>query len=848
MTTLVSTSSCRDGGDNLLVLVQQQEKLREAAERDLPAVVRTLLPGLHGSDRRLAALVATALATILNDIKTPKSKNNQADETSKRSLLITEVAQRLLAEYRPALQLLVSSDQAAQVTAALRLFAAIAHFGGGYARETFLLAQPRRQGLLDLLRRQRQSRKRIRTRLSETERRATPLERALLQWLVAGASASQSFSSDLRELYIAFLQQVLSRIRFRRGGSDTSRIFRILDAAPWLNNGRILGSLLKVIEFIRNERERSSLVELVAQTPDLRSLAEHLASEKISSAGKFRIAAAILRAGSPELSSAFVEALMTSGSYPTTGQDTIRWKSEQIALALIAFRQCPAPMRLSLPRSLVLDSISCGTWIAALESGSREIPALSALLEYIRREALRSSKTIGSLRMARSLHLLRLCIERRPEEIFHSGLDLTKIIPKAPTTVAYECPMTGNELVGVLLTARRNNRAFKLATRLQDLLQLRELPRAPLYAFLLEYLNEYGLLRDPRSGETLSVEASLWFDLLRFAASPTLVQFEQIVTEATSKPYSILDDAIRVNAQIAKNYRPSPLYIAVERRLRTSPNAYLSYCLETIQEAMETFHASLERADGSKTANDVQHAAAEKPSCNSENPRNCEPAPDECRLERLHATSIADVRDFVQNGSLRFVLLFCSAAEEEQRRKAYDIVATVYELLPGAVEFRERQLVRTVLDLLRCSITNPYASIPRIQCVLFGSLAEIVANAAHELYPLARRVILQRPMWTLTEELPGVHQMLSSTERRVQEFLLYLLLEGNDGSRAFYAILRRHRLYSYLVGRKMFALRLPDRLQLQVDRVLTRLQASATARKSLERTWSLDTWQRILSI
>jgi hypothetical protein len=95
------------------------------------------------------------------------------------------------------------------------------------------------------------------------------------------------------------------------------------------------------------------------------------------------------------------------------------------------------------------------------------------------------------------------------------------------------------------------------------------------------------------------------------------------------------------------------------------------------------------------------------------------------------------------------------------------------------------------------------------------------------------------------EELPGVHEMIYSPEERVHEFLLQLLLEGNDTSDPFYAILRRHRLYSYLVGRKTFALRFRDRLQPLVDQVLHQLLAFPEARKRLERTCALETWLRL---
>ncbi|KAF6004319.1 hypothetical protein F1559_004896 [Cyanidiococcus yangmingshanensis] len=839
-------SSTRVG--DLSDLLQSWDKFRDAAKNDLSALARALLSGLQGPDRRQAALVATALAKLLVETKTVGKPENQHPETPECSLSVEKVAQLLLGECRGVLQSFVASDQAMLVTGALRLLAAIAQFGSGYARETFLLVQPHKETLLELLRRQRQSRKRKRLRLTESEKRATPLERALLQWLLAGAAASETFSSDLRELYTAFLHQVLNRIRFRRGGSDVTRIFRILRSATWLNSGRILGNLLGIVEYIRNERQRSGLIELVARTRDVRSLAQNLASEKLGSAIRFRIAAAILRAGSPELASAFIEALLAPATNQFVGQGSAPWRGEQIALALIAFRKRSSPTQRALPRSIVLDSVSCCSWIAALESGSRGVPSLAALLEYIRKEALRSSKTLGSFRMARSLHLLRLCVEKRPEEIFHSGLDLAKIIPKAPVTVTYECPFTGHELVRLLSAARRNNRALKLATRLQDLLQLRELPRAPLHAFLLEFLNEYGLLRDPCTGETCVLEATFWFDLLRFAAPETLALFERVITEATSKPYAILDDAIHEYATVQRKYRPSPLYVAVERRLRTSPNPYLSSCLETIGEAMEAYCAAQDEAQSTEMEQDHRLDTPEKLPPTTEISVSDLPAVDRSRLEQLHSTSIDDVRDFVQNGSLYHALSFLASAEDETRRKAYDIAATFYELLPEAVEFRERHLVRAVLDLLRSSIMQPYQLIPRIHCVLFGSLAEIVANAAHELFPFARKVILQRPSWLLMEELPGAYEMLQSPNRRVQEFLLRLLLEGNDESRTFHTILTRHRLYSYLVGRKMFALQLVDRLRPHVDQVLERLLASPNARKSLERTWSLETWRRVLAI
>jgi len=822
------------------------ESAKVADENAQPSA-GTLLSALVSANPSQAALAATQLATLLTPNADDRTQHSTSPEVEAKSVDFQGLAQALLTEYRAVLQGFLRSDQAALTMSALRLLAAVARFGSGYARETFLTVQPNRDLLVQLLQKQRQRQQRKRRRLSELEKRTTTLEKSLLQWLDASALASNTFAPDLRELYAVLLRQVLQRIRFRQGANDIGRLLRVLRTATWLNSGRMLGSLLSIVEFVRGEQHRAGLIKIIAQTRDQRSLAQYLARENLSSSVKLRLAQSMLQAGGPEMSLAFLKALTSESALQDTNQSQSIWKSEQVALAIAALRQCTCTAAFSLPQNMRLDFVTCNAWIAALENGGKTIPSLTVLIDYIRQEAMRASNTLGSLRLARGLRLLRLCIEKRPEQIFQSGLDLTKIIPKAPETITYACSFTGAELVRTLGAMFSQNRSIRLATRLQDLFELRALPRAPLYAFFLQYLNEYGLLRNPHSGETCSLEASLWLDLLRFAAPSTRALFERIITEATCKPYAILDDALHSQAPGETSFQLSPLWIAVERRVRSTSDPYLEYCLKHIKACMAIMRS------GSETTSPPP-APAEASPVSVENamvvPRAGQQvlqvlAPDARHLDALYDSGIGDARDFIQSGALRSVLFMLAVEQNEIRHKAYDILATFYRLVPVAVELRERRLVQAVLDVLRSSITQPYQRLPRIQCALFASLAEIVTNGNHDLFKFAWKVTLLRPCWSLMEELPGVHEMIYSPEERVHEFLLQLLLEGNDTSDPFYAILRRHRLYSYLVGRKTFALRFRDRLQPLVDQVLHQLLAFPEARKRLERTCALETWLRL---
>ena len=789
---------------------------------------------------RTASLVASVLALLV--------RNGSADvNTSATTAYDVSLARRLLYEHGGRMQRMLGSGHDGEVAGALRILAAVAEIGGGFAREALTVLYGVQRVLLELLRSQRHRRER--KRRLDGIRRTSMTEHALVHLMANTVRASGSVVEGVREYDILFAELLVNVMRCE-APNEALRLAEALSVCPRLASPRNLSvSLANTLG--SGERWQELLAQAIAHSKDSAGVGGILATLRMEVAGRFAVTRQALRLAPQSLLRAYLEQLADRLPRPDLPERECTVQMHA-ALATEAWMHITEDADAILLPTLPLNPFTCNMYLAALGRCPHRPPplSLSAVIEYVRVEAARASATLGSLRLARALRLLRYCLKRDPAQAFAARLDLSKAIPRVPPDAPLGCPFTARELVRMLRVGRRQNRALKLGMRMLDLLRLRPVLRAELCAFLADYLAEHGLLWNAHRGALYAVEAALWLDLVLAAAPTEQEAWVQVVTQAVSKPYLLVDEARQAAVDSSANgdgeVVQSPLYAAVRRQAAHTHSAFFSYCLSRIaQTVMVAVASAVSPAEAPVLTSRPELAPVMPADAVTTTP------PDTtlmAELERLAPQPVLDVREWVQSGALGTAILGLSIVDERARLRAYDILATVHAVLSQAREFRERRQLMALLDLLRNSITTPRQRIPRAVAVLFQRLAPVVIQPTHHLFRLANSLVMIRPSWPIERRLPFAAELRQRPERRAFEWLLAVMHEGHDGSREYGALLRRHHLDAWVLTASVCHAGLVGRYAPALRELRRRWRQSSEVARELDRRVSFAAWEQIVAL
>lgn len=847
---------CRDGDDS--------RRDDEAGVEFVSARAQVLVDILETFSARTASLAATALSSLI-----PATLGAGG----------VQVARDVLRAHSSRLHAMLTAKHDGEVAGALRLYAALAGLGGGFAREALSALVLAERPLIEHARYLRHHYGRKRT--SDGVERLSMTENALSHFFAAAMPALQHFhppelaghagrgaQSDSGggggggHAVDRLFHELMQSLALYGAAGEMERVSRALPACPRLCTARHLLRVARVwlaalaaherrgeaarhaFESARARALRDALIAatVAARAPAHGEFLVQLWTEHASEAA-FCLVAQVLRTGPSALSDAFLQRagrLAAAAAAPSSSA-----QPGHVALATLALRHASPAFTLDgderdahggafVPQ--LTDHAACCFLIAALETrrvrSLDALPSLPSLAAYLRAEAQAASGTLGSLRLARALRLLRAYMRR--DATVAARVDAVKLIPGLPpvdeasaaSALVDGCPFTARELVCLLRASLRCNRAMALGARLGDLLRLRAAPSDELADFLAAHWREHGLLlpaavtgaadADDEVEAAHRWEARMWVELVRGAPTPSAVlEFARVATQAAGKPYALVDEARKRGC--------SPLTCAVIWHVRrsstpaSSTTAFLARCVDLVRGAAASaaaVHGALRSgveaapraapaavqsaAAGVVDANgDAEAGAADRNSTDDNDAADADAAV----IARLRGTPLTDMRDIVTSGHLGAATAAMASADEATRAVAYDFVAAVREMLPEAREFRERRLLCYALDVLRNSITAPRERLPAIAGAFFQHALPIVVNPAHDLFAFTNKLLLQQPFWSLHDDVPALAAMMTAPQRRARGLLLRVLASARVRFwREDFVLMERQQVFAVLMA------------------------------------------------
>eukprot|EP00166_Cyanidium_caldarium_P000191 ctg_1066.g220 len=440
----------------LLAALQDKEQRWRQEGASRTRRLELLVEVWERSAGRTASLAASVLALLV--------RNGSADvNASTTTRYDVSLARRLLYEHGGRMQRMLGSGHDGEVAGALRILAAVAEIGGGFAREALAVLYGVQRVLLELLRSQRHRRERKR-RLDGT-RRTSMTEHALVHLMVSTVRASGSLVEGVREYDLLFAELLVNVMRCE-APNEALQLVEALSVCPRLASPRNLSVSLANTPG-RGERWQELLAQAIAHSKDSAGVGGMLATLRMGVAGRFAVTRQALRLAPPRLLRAYLEQLADRLPRPDLSERE-RTMQAHAALATEAWMRVAEDADAILLPTLPLNPFTCNMYLAALGRCPHRPPplSLSAVIEYVRVEAARASVTLGSLRLARALRLLHP--QRAVGCIFRLSVHCARADAHAARWPATESrPETGDAAAGSVAAAPRAAcRTVRLSHRL----------------------------------------------------------------------------------------------------------------------------------------------------------------------------------------------------------------------------------------------------------------------------------------------------------------------------------------------------------------------------------------------
>eukprot|EP00850_Spirogloea_muscicola_P013516 SM000092S24484 [mRNA] locus=s92:216805:228431:+ [translate_table: standard] len=146
-------------------------------------------------------------------------------------------------------------------------------------------------------------------------------------------------------------------------------------------------------------------------------------------------------------------------------------------------------------------------------------------------------------------------------------------------------------------------------------------------------------------------------------------------------------------------------------------------------------------------------------------------------------------RSLARLGLLQVALASLSAADEELRKLAYDILAKCMFLLEEGPSFKERPQLRLLLTQVKNSILEPNQRVPTVCSTFFAEAACVLMHPDSVHYTVINKALLRKPALDL-HDVPVFYTMFNSgspsTYRAQRVWILRLLcaslVSSNDGA------------------------------------------------------------------